>query len=221
MPGPYRYDYEIGLTAGSMVNLADLGAAPGVSYPKSSPMFFAQTTTLADNTERGIGLPVTVWHWTVLPQEMRDQLRAFCPGASATVYIRTRALDANSTFHIYQAVMVWPSQSEIYDARYRTDFTIEFRQMVFQSDPAPTITTIVPDTGDEAGGTTVLITGTYLSTTTAVTFDGVNAAIFTVLSDSQISAVTPAHATGAVDVAVTASGGTATASGGFTYTGSM
>ena len=214
----YPYDYMIGSVAAGLENMTNLAAlATSVRYPKSSPMFYAQTITLADNTERGIGLPVTVWHWTSLPQEMRDMLRSFCTGASANVYIRTRALDISSSFKSYLAVMVWPSQTEIYDAHFRTDFTIEFRQMILQNDPVPTIATVTPAAGPAAGGTPVIIIGTNLASTTAVTFGGVNATSFTLVSDTEILAVSPAHAAGAVNVAVTNTGGTATDVDGFTY----
>ena len=68
--------------------------------------------------------------------------------------------------------------------------------------PATTITGIAPATGDPAGGTRVTINGSCFTGATAVTFDGVDAASFTVLSDGVLSAVTPAG-TGTVDVTVT------------------
>jgi hypothetical protein len=80
----------------------------------------------------------------------------------------------------------------------------------------PTVTTVVPDSGPEAGGTAVTITGTALATTGSVTFGGV-AAPFSVLTNTSLSAVTPAGTAGAVDVVVTTTGGTATVLGGFTY----
>jgi hypothetical protein len=81
----------------------------------------------------------------------------------------------------------------------------------------PSITQIDPASGTLAGGTTVVITGTNLTGATAVTFGGVAAASFTVDSATQITAVTPAHVAGAVDVAVTTPGGSDTSSGGYTY----
>jgi hypothetical protein len=63
----------------------------------------------------------------------------------------------------------------------------------------------------------VVITGTNLVGTTAVTFGATNATSFLVVSDTTINAVTPAHAAGAVDVVVTTPDGSATDVGGFTY----
>lgn len=83
--------------------------------------------------------------------------------------------------------------------------------------PAPTVSTAVPSSGPTAGGTAVTITGTNLSSTTSVTFGGTAATSFTVSSATQVTATTPAHSAGAVDVVVTTSGGSATSTGGFAY----
>lgn len=83
--------------------------------------------------------------------------------------------------------------------------------------PVPTITNVSPTSGTTLGGTTVTITGTGFTGATAVTFGGTAATSFTVDSDTQVTATTPAHAAGAVDVAVTAPGGTATSAGAYTY----
>ncbi|MGW9075700.1 IPT/TIG domain-containing protein [Streptomyces kronopolitis] len=84
---------------------------------------------------------------------------------------------------------------------------------------APTIGTLNPDSGVVTGGTVVTVTGTNLSTTQSVTFGGV-AAPFSVISDTSLSVVTPpapGGTPGAVDVAVTTTGGTATDAAAFTY----
>lgn len=82
---------------------------------------------------------------------------------------------------------------------------------------APTVSSVAPAQGPAAGGTQVVITGTGLGTATAVAFGDTAAASFTVDSATQITAVSPARAAGAVDVSVTTSGGTATLAGAFTF----
>jgi uncharacterized protein YhjY with autotransporter beta-barrel domain len=84
--------------------------------------------------------------------------------------------------------------------------------------PAPIITSLSPTSGTTTGGQIVTITGTNLTGTSAVSFGGVAATGVTVVSDTQITLVTPAHAAGAVDVAVTTPGGATTLAAGFTYT---
>ncbi|WAC04627.1 MAG: IPT/TIG domain-containing protein [Methanoregula sp.] len=81
----------------------------------------------------------------------------------------------------------------------------------------PTFGSILPTSGTTAGGTGVTITGTGFTGATAVTFGGTAATSFTVVSDTSITATTPAHAAGAVDVVITAPGGTATGTGAYTY----
>lgn len=81
---------------------------------------------------------------------------------------------------------------------------------------APTILSVSPTSGPTSGGTAVTITGTALTDTDQVTFDGTPAP-FTVLSATSVSAVTPPGTAGAVDVAVSSEGGTATAVGAYTY----
>ncbi|WP_433490815.1 IPT/TIG domain-containing protein [Nocardia grenadensis] len=71
----------------------------------------------------------------------------------------------------------------------------------------PTLLTGAPDLGPEAGGTTVVLTGTDLTGATAVDFGATPAASFTVDSNTQITAVSPAG-TGLAEVTVTTPGGT-------------
>lgn len=71
----------------------------------------------------------------------------------------------------------------------------------------PTVTALSPSSGVSSGGTVVTITGTDLSTTSAVYFGGTAASSFTVVSDTQITAVTRAQTNGTIHVTVTNSAG--------------
>ena len=84
----------------------------------------------------------------------------------------------------------------------------------------PTITALSATTGPLGGTNSVVITGTTFVGVTAVTFGGTNATSYTVNSATQITAVAPARAAGAVNVVVTATGGTATRTSGYTYVSS-
>ncbi|WP_425565424.1 IPT/TIG domain-containing protein, partial [Pedococcus aerophilus] len=85
----------------------------------------------------------------------------------------------------------------------------------------PTISKVAPTSGPLSGGTTVTITGTGFTSSATVKFGSVNAAGVTVLSSTQLTAVSPAGSPGSVDVSVTTSGGTSPAgsSAKFTYEG--
>ena len=78
--------------------------------------------------------------------------------------------------------------------------------------PAPTVTSVSPNFGPQAGGTSVTITGTDLSGATAVLFGATTATSYVVNSATQITATSPAG-TGTVDVRVTTAGGTSAISG--------
>ncbi|RZT79400.1 LPXTG-motif cell wall-anchored protein [Micromonospora violae] len=83
---------------------------------------------------------------------------------------------------------------------------------------APTITSIVPDTGPNTGGTTVTITGTGFTGATGVTFGdtpGTNLVVDP--SGTSLTVVTPPGPVGPVDVTVLVPGANATAPNGFTY----
>ena len=86
--------------------------------------------------------------------------------------------------------------------------------------PAPTVTSVSPNSGTSTGGASVTITGTNFSSVSGVSFGGVAAANYTVNSASSITATSPVHSAGVVDITVTTSSATsATGSGDqFTYT---
>jgi len=82
----------------------------------------------------------------------------------------------------------------------------------------PFISSINPNSGTQFGGTQVVLSGIGLNSATSVTIGGVPATGLTVLSTTQISAITPFSSTaGAKDVRVVTPAGAATVTGGFTY----
>jgi len=81
----------------------------------------------------------------------------------------------------------------------------------------PTVTSVSPAAGPTGSGTTVTITGTNLSSATAVDF-GSNPATITADSATKITATAPAGAAGTVDVTVTTLGGTSATGNGDKYT---
>jgi hypothetical protein len=83
--------------------------------------------------------------------------------------------------------------------------------------PAPTVTGVGPDSGPAAGATDVTIFGSNFTGATGATFGGVAATNFVVVNAAQVTATTPAHAAGVVNVTVTGPGGTGTGTGVFTY----
>ena len=86
--------------------------------------------------------------------------------------------------------------------------------------PPPTVTSISPTGGYTTGGTSVTITGTGFTGATNVSFGQTPASNITVVSDTEITATSPAvNSIGIVDVTITTPGGTSTISTSdhFTY----
>jgi len=83
---------------------------------------------------------------------------------------------------------------------------------------APVINSLSPVSGTTSGGTTVTLSGSNFTGTTGVSVGSVAATGVSVVSDSQLTFVTPAGASGTAAIAVTNSAGTTTFSSGFTYT---
>ena len=83
----------------------------------------------------------------------------------------------------------------------------------------PVLTTVSPNLGTTAGGTSVTLTGTGFTGATGVNFGASAATGYTVNSATQITATAPAGAQGTIDITITTVGGTSAtgASTRFTY----
>ena len=86
------------------------------------------------------------------------------------------------------------------------------------ANPAPTVSSVSPGTGNAAGGTSITVTGTGFLSGATVSVGGVSCTSVNVASSTSITCVTGAHAAGVTDVIVTNTDGqTGTGSGLFTY----
>ncbi len=82
----------------------------------------------------------------------------------------------------------------------------------------PTVSGINPNGGSAAGGTSVTVTGTGFTAPATLLLGGAPATAVNVVSPTTITAVTPAHALGIVDVVVSVAGSpAATLAGGYFY----
>ena len=100
-----------------------------------------------------------------------------------------------------------------------TSATSSADQFMYVTTAAPTVTGLSPTSGPTMGGTLVTITGTSFTGASAVDFGTTPATNVTVVSDTSITADSPAG-TGTVDVTVTTPTGTSATSPAdqFTYT---
>ncbi len=85
--------------------------------------------------------------------------------------------------------------------------------------PAPTVTSVSPNSGTTAGGTAVTITGTNFAAGATVMFGSTAASSVVVVNATTITATTPAGTAGAVMVTVTVNGQSGSLANGFTYSG--
>jgi hypothetical protein len=83
--------------------------------------------------------------------------------------------------------------------------------------PAVTVSSISPNGGTTAGGTPVTITGANFSAPAPVTVGGTAATGVNVSGPTTITATTPAHAAGIVNVVVQSNGQTVTVTSGYFY----
>ncbi len=120
------YEYKIGTTS-TMTNIEELTVP--IPNMKSFYRPYAEVVTLGNGESFGRGFPQAEWTWNFLTRAQRDQLREFCVGASAPVYISTRVNDNADEYKDFQAIMIWPLEEERFTGK-RMDFTIVFKQLV-------------------------------------------------------------------------------------------
>ena len=100
------HEFEIGTTSETMTNLGSLTTP--VTAPRSAYLPYSKTVRLGDGSARGLGFPQAQWTFPLITLEERDQLKTFCTGASAAVYIRTKLND--DTYADFSSVMHCPEE---------------------------------------------------------------------------------------------------------------
>lgn len=125
-------DFAIGTSLETLTDLSVLEAeidGPDVLVPNHEYSPYAEYVTLGDKTEFGLGRPMAAWVFPLFDNPEHYQLlRAYCPGASARVYICTP--DDQENFKIYEAIMVWPKTKRPENFDWSVNLVIEFRDLV-------------------------------------------------------------------------------------------
>jgi hypothetical protein len=106
------------------------------------------------------------------------------------------------------AVVMIPRQPLVNGVTYTVALTVNLVPYTWQFTvgplaPAVLVSSISPSTGPIAGGTTVTINGVGFTGVSSVKFGATNATAFAFVSDNQVTAVSPAHVAGPVDITVT------------------
>lgn len=174
-----------------------------------------------------VGMRKLVWSWAAM-----YLLLPFCGAALAAIfYIVLRGgffpqstIENSNPFGFAAMGVLVGLFSEEAIAKLKQIAQTFFTQVPAGKDTAPPpllppkVSSISPTTGPAAGGTHVTITGTNFVTDAKVNIGGTPATQVNVASAISITAVTPAHATGAVDVQVVNSDGQKDQlTGGFTF----
>jgi hypothetical protein len=118
-------NFEIGLIEGAMTNIEELTTP--LESPKSEYFPYARTVNLGSGGKRGVGFPMATWTFALLEVEQRDQLKEFCPDASAEVFIRTKLND--DTYALFSATMLWTDTEDRWYGTKR-NYSIIFRHLV-------------------------------------------------------------------------------------------
>lgn len=120
-------DFRIGTTQANMTNIEALTVA--LPVPRAIFRDYAETITAASGRTYGRGYPICRWNFAMLTSAQRQQLKSYCTGLSAVVYIRTLAND--DQYYDYRAIMHWPVEEDRDPSkrRDRLEFEIEFTHL--------------------------------------------------------------------------------------------
>ncbi|WP_346288043.1 IPTL-CTERM sorting domain-containing protein [Zoogloea sp.] len=129
-------------------------------------------------------------------------------GTAATFFTTTGASLGQFNGNRYLQYKALLSSSDSTVTPVASDVTTCFTTL-----PPPAVTAVSPTAGPTTGGTVVTISGSGFTGATAVNFGALGASSFTVDSDTQVTATSPAGTAGAVDITVVTVGGTSTTSG--------
>jgi IPT/TIG domain len=130
--------------------------------------------------------------------------------ASNVSFVNSTQLKATTPAHAAGAVNVAVTNPDGASATLAGGFTFATVSL--------TVSNVSPNSGDTAGGTVVAIAGANFASGATVSFGGSSASNVSFVNSTQLKATTPAHAAGAVNVAVTnPDGASATLAGGFTF----
>jgi hypothetical protein len=119
-------DFKIGTTESGMTNIESLTVP--LPLPEFDFLPFARTVSLGSGGTRGVGSPMATWNFQMLSLEEYTQLRTFCTGSSAEVFIRTRIDD--DTYADFSAKMILPNEGMGRWYGNRRNYKVTFRNLV-------------------------------------------------------------------------------------------
>lgn len=122
-------EFAIGTTQAGMVTLKSLGIPDPL--PGYEP--YSQDFDQADALVSGHGWALDVWRWGFLSLVQLASLRAYCPGRSAQVYIRT--VKDGKVAAEFRAVLIWQKKENRVSGKV-LDVVLQFR-LLEELEPLP------------------------------------------------------------------------------------
>ena len=174
------------------------------------------TSSTVINLEDCSGCGLAGWGWqdNGWGAGVFGQLIRFANSGTHTIRIQPR----EDGLSIDQIVLSPSTYLNVAPGALKNDNTILPESGGGGSNPAPTVSSVSPNSGSTAGGTAVTISGTNFIAGATVSFGGSAAGNVNVANNTTVTAVTPAHAEGTVNVVVTNAGSqSGTLANGFTY----
>jgi hypothetical protein len=120
--------FAIGTSVETLVELAEMT----VPVPEPTPYYsqYSESVETLDGGQFGLAAPFLVWRLSLLEYaEQRDQLKAYCTGASAEVVIQS-PLVIGGADHYYACKMVWPVPEPENNQGLGISLDLEFRKLV-------------------------------------------------------------------------------------------
>lgn len=103
--------------------------ATPLPVPRAAIPDYAERITAASGRVYGRGYLTCQWTFSRLTAAQRTQLKSFCAGESANVYLKTLA--GNDAYKTYSAVMTWMENEAREPAtRDRLELTVTFTHLV-------------------------------------------------------------------------------------------
>ena len=101
--------FKMGTSLETMTDLDDFPIP--IPVPNVIPMRYPDAEELDNGHMRAMGAPGLIWIFPLFDElEVRNQLKAYCPGVSSDVFIQSPLDDGG--IHIFQAIMRWPLEED-------------------------------------------------------------------------------------------------------------
>src|SRR3984957_9746228 len=220
--------------------LNDGGSTTLYSEKAGSPTIGAGDTTKCPTTDQrgyprpaagGTGCDIGPDQYSSAPPQITVPAEIVTPATSASGAEVTYNVEATDSDALVKSLSCLPASGATFPTGttnvactavdgHENKATASFNVTVTSAPPpVPVVTSVVPDEGPEAGGTTVTIKGEHFEGATEAKFGTGTATELKVVSGTEGTVKDPVHAAGTIDVTVKTSAGTSTTSGAdhFTY----